>query len=187
MKDKGQYIHDAFEIMFFIVNIVVLPTAVITLWIARRSFEGTESARLATIYMEISSAWTSHRNVASRVYLLNLRDEFNDPNCVNSIKTNSTSPQNYIKNVLLALRQGDRLGHSRRTAILTYLEDLGVLCKKQYVREVDVFDLIASPIKVQVDLLVDYIGHFQTQNPSNYEHAILLFEHAKRYLEAKGA
>jgi hypothetical protein len=136
----------------------------------------------------ISAAWSSPRVVALRMYMLTLRDKFRDPPYHDADKSVATTAPEYVKIVLLALRETDRLRHHQRTFILIFLEDLAVLCKNDYVKDKVIFDFIGAPIVTQMNLLEDYSlalrDPSQTSNssPSSYRNASDLRDRALAFV-----
>lgn len=179
------YFRNFLELVFFIANIILLITAVIALIVARAHAAEVEHARLAAIYMDISALWSSSRVVESRMHILKLRDRFHDPAYSDLLKDRARPAPEYIRLVLNAERSRDRMLHSQHTAILTFLEDIGVLCKKDYVKADDVLDFIASPITLQMELLEHYVLDLQATNPTAYENAVDLRGRAERFLQRR--
>ena len=179
------YIRNLLEIVFFASQILLFITAIVTLLIAKAHAKEAENARTASTYMQIAAIWSSERVVASRMYLLTLRDRYRDKSYQDDLKRKSDSLQSYIKNVLHEDRKNSRLEHSKKVAVLTFLEDIGVLCKRGYVKYEDVIDFIAAPITLQTELLWDYIQDARGYSPasSTYANALLLYERARRYRE----
>jgi hypothetical protein len=68
------------------------------------------------------------------------------------------------------------------TIILSYIEDVGLLCRKRYVRIEDVNDIIGPSIVLQVSLSTIYISEFRRKNKSSakYANAIWLYKRLRK-------
>jgi hypothetical protein len=173
------YFRNLLEVLFFTSNVVLLSIAIVTVIVARFHAKEAENARIASIYMEISSQWSSDKIVDSRMYIITLSDRWKNPEYEDDEKAKSHSVGEYIRRVLESDRKKSRTLHNTNTAILIFMEDLGVLCKKRYVREEDIFDFIASPIILQMELLQNYVENVRKAFPTAYENALALSERAK--------
>jgi hypothetical protein len=181
-------VRDVLEVGAFIGTFLLFAVAGVALIVTRNQLRDAEKARLANVYLQISAAWSLPRVVASRMYMLTLRDNYRDPTYQDADKSVAKTAPEYVKLVLLALRQTDRLGHHRRTFILTFLEDLAVLCKNDYVKDRVIFDFIGAPIVTQMELLEDYIAALRdpsqtsSSSPSSYRNASDLRDRALAFV-----
>jgi hypothetical protein len=172
------------EIFYFIANLLLCIVAIFALTFARRQAIEAENTRKASIYLQISALWSSHRTMSSRMYVIGLSDKFGDPSYMDPIKKEASSAPDYIKRVLLAEQRRSRISHRQKVFIITFLEDLGLLCEKGYVHELDVFEFISTPIVFQVDLLIDYIREF-SHDGVTYSRTLSLHGRAQKFLAAK--
>jgi hypothetical protein len=76
--------------------------------------------------------------------------------------------------------QRDKLEHSL-DSVLSYLEDLGLLCRKGYVDPRDVFDIIGSSIAEIMEMMLPYIQSERENYPSGdtiYANSLWLYREA---------
>jgi hypothetical protein len=192
-------LRNLFELFYFVAGVAVAVIAAWAIYFARQqageaknSREEAEHARIVSIYMQISSLWNSHRIMSSKMYILGLKDKFENDSHTDQDKSATKSSANnsvedYIRRVLVSEQKRDRVRHNQRTAMLTFLEDLGILCARGYVREVDIFEFISPPIVHQINLLSEYITELRKggENSSLYENALALRDNAQKFLDAK--
>jgi len=170
-----------------------LMAAIFAFIIAVRQAREAEKARLAAVYMQISTNWNSPRLIASRTRLQRLQVKFNTYKNMKEGNTQNVD-KNYVKgktvsvylaNTLNVLRDSNAAEYSKYIAVLSFMEELGMLCKRKYVDEDDVFDFMASPITLSYDLFHDYIASIQKDSPANYENAVYLAGRANAFKAAR--
>ena len=88
----------------------------------------------------------------------------------------------HVRDVLLGLKQTGRSALRKHVILLTFFEDLGVLCRKGYVREHDISDLLGSSITFQLALFGPYIHASRltggAENQALYANAIYVYKAA---------
>lgn len=129
----GSYLRNLLELGFFLVNIVVLPAGLAALIIAREHAREAANTRLATIYHQISARYLSKEITESRIEFAKLARQF----------PRGGPP---LHDYLVRLRKENIERYAAVIALIFFFEDVSVLIKKKYVREDDMYMLLASAL-----------------------------------------
>lgn len=173
-----------FELWFMFASGVLVP--LLALWalgFAKRQAVEAENTRIANVYMTITDRWNSEALVRSRMAIWNLHDEYGSVGNANPLKARATGAVDYINLRLIELRSTDRMQYMRHIAILIFLEDLGVLCEKKYIRAEDILEFIAAPICQQMILLAAFIDGQRADDTQCYINALKLRDQAIKFTE----
>jgi hypothetical protein len=183
------YLRNAFEILSFSSGPALFVAAVFAFIIAVRQAKEAENSRLSTVYMGIVDNWNSADLLEARRKIFKLVDLFR-ANRYDVYMAPFTNESEYICYCLWQLSGGKNRDELRSHIILLqFLEDLGLLCYKEYIRKEDVFNFIGSPIETQLGFFRDYIQKSRqnadgTVSLSRYANAIYLY---KAIQEFKGS
>jgi hypothetical protein len=179
----------ALEMGFYLVNMIVLPLGLAALVIARGHAKELENTRQGAVYMSIVDKWNSTLMVTSRKLIYDLRDEYSDKKQQSDHELGDMTQGEYISNVIFALGENRKLmEHREHISVLYYFEDLGILCRKNYIRKDDVYNFIGENITTLVEFLIPYIKAERElaarENPKNpniralYANALYLYNGA---------
>ncbi|HEV2188986.1 MAG TPA: hypothetical protein VGR70_17385 [Stellaceae bacterium] len=122
---------------------------------ARNQFESAEKTRLVSVYLTVSEKWDSDGVAVARRQILGLEDFF---------VTHSTElghfarASEYIHAVLLEFGENSRL-YKNYILLMSYLEDIRLLCRNDYLSIVDVNNIIGEGVTSIVGLLLTHIEH----------------------------
>jgi hypothetical protein len=155
LGEKSRF-RNFWEIAFFVTSSALAISAIFAFFIARSQLHSAENVRLAGVYMEITKRWTSPELTRSRSLLLELLDFFErhraDPGLARF-----ADRRDYICEVLVALKRENKRRFAEHMAIVSFFEDVGMLCRKNYLRKEDVFDFAGAPIVAYADLVLRYL------------------------------
>lgn len=173
------------ELTYYITNstlVVVASGALLVAW--WQSAEARRN-RLATVYLEITKRWSDADLKTSRKLLFELKS-FYDRNAATLPQFGSAAE--YVADFLLHLRRTNPERHSEYVQLLTFLEDLGVLCRQGHIHEHVVLDFICGGIVHYVELTMLHIKLRRrndrvdgTPSLSTYANLIWLYRRAKRH------
>jgi hypothetical protein len=180
----GKGVIRSWELIYHITNSSLMLVAVIALGVAWRQSREAENTRLATVYMNITEQWESVAVASSRMLINKLNENFNNACYTDAHKTLSNNVQEYIEKFLNNLEKSNRSDWRRYTRILAFLEHMGVLCEKGYVKKEDIFGFMASTIIHQVDLSMNYIKAMQVNHSTVYSKTLYLYREAIFYQES---
>ncbi|HET7883248.1 MAG TPA: hypothetical protein VFL55_20345 [Acetobacteraceae bacterium] len=139
----------------------------------------SEAARTASVYMEVSSKWDSETVAGAREFLSSLQQEF-DALAADQRDPRITTPSHYIHQRIQI--QGDEKAYAAFLVVASFIEDIGLLCHKRYVRIEDINDIIGSGLLYQITLMLEQICHERRIAPdparsrSRYAFALWLYE-----------
>jgi len=95
----------------------------------------------------------------SRAKILDLYYEYNQKKQQNLNEVANITDAKYISIFIYNLGKDNKLlEHREYVNILYFFEDLGILCRKGYIRTDDVYNFMGENITVLVDFLIPYIG-----------------------------
>jgi hypothetical protein len=197
----AQIVRGLLELLSFAATAVLAITAIAAISFARaqaeearKGREEAENNRLTGIYMTIAARWNAEDLFQSRLKVLALRDaarqqweqDGHDPRD----EARTAFERGFIRDALLRLKNDYKREELRKyTFILQFLEDVGTLCRNQYIRQNDVFDLIGGPIQVQVECLELYIEEARKpafgDSDTVYANTIYLYRQARMARSAR--
>ena len=180
LGDKSKF-RNYWEIIYFITSSGLAISAVLAFFLARSQLHSAENVRLASVYMEITKRWSTEEMALSRKLLTDLAD-FYERQRERPELQDFTSSAEYIRAVLVELIAHDKFALQKYLAIATFLEDVGVLCRKDYVRADDLFDFIGGAIVRYTKLLLPFMLSAR-QGPhgrSIYANAFWLYRRASQ-------
>ena len=185
-----------FEIMSFISTAVAVPgVAIWAVFFAKKQAIEAERARLAAVYLEVTKRWGEDDLILSRRLFQEAKRKF--------IKNQSTDLlgfpvvggpfylcSEYIAYCFMSMRRTNRDKLFPYIRILTYFEDLGVLCRQGYIRKEIILDFISGTIIEIIDLAIDYIKAYRRLNQppgepdtASYANLLWLYRQAKLFEE----
>jgi hypothetical protein len=141
-----------------------------------------EAARTASIYVEVSTKWDSQEIATARDALEQLEKDYVAlPTAAQTPHIPSASHHIWHKiNV-----DHDENAYDAFIVVASFIEDIGLLCQKQYVRIDDINDIIGSGLLYQIGLLLEQIRHERRTAPdlsrarSRYAFALWLYSELK--------
>jgi hypothetical protein len=170
------------EIVSYISSSVVVLVAALAFFVARHQLRSAEHVRLASVYMDISKRWSSAELVRSRA-LITALSEFYDRRRADPAFAAYAARGDYIKAVLLDLLAGDKVRLHEYIVIAAFFEDVGVLCRRDYVRADDLFDFLGGPIERYLEDLLPFILAVRGDGEKGraiYANALWLYRAVKR-------
>lgn len=182
LGDKSRF-RNFWEIVYFVANSVFAVTGLFAILVARGQLIAAENVRLATVYMDVSKRWmtddvllTSRRTIGSLIdfYLANRnRPDFQPFPDMGA----------YFRAVLEHCMASDRLKLRDYLGIVNFFEDVGLLCRKHYVRREDLFDLLGASVVYYMTPMLPFILALKQDSPAGggiYANALWLFRHARQ-------
>lgn len=186
------------EVLSFVSTAFLVPVAAFwAISFARKQAAEAERSRLAAVYLEITKRWVDADLAGSRRLLQQAKQKFrNTPGQDFSgdaiTETLNNDVADYIRYCLTALRGKDLSKFGEYVRILTFYEDLGVLCRQGYVSKDVILDFIGLTIVDIVDLCALYIRAARRRHSADgtpeeavYANLIWLYREAKRFEPAQ--
>jgi hypothetical protein len=170
------------EIVSYIANSVVVLIAALAFFVAQHQLRSAEHVRLASVYMDISKRWSSAELIRSRALLTELSEFYDRRRTAGDLAAYKTRAD-YIKAVLLDLLAGDKIRLHDYITIAAFFEDVGVLCRRDYVRADDLFDFLGGPIERYLEDLLPFIVAVRGDGDKGraiYANALWLYRAVKR-------
>lgn len=126
---------------------------------ARSQFESAEKTRLVSVYLTVSEKWDSDGVAAARRQIIGLEDFFT---AHATQLSHFRGASEYIHAVLLECGENSRL-YKDYIVLMSYLEDIGLLCRNDYLSIVDVNNIIGEGVTSIVGLLLSHIEYERTE------------------------
>lgn len=121
-----------------------------------------EAARTASIYVEVSTKWNSQEVATARDTLERLEKVY--VALPAAAKTpNIPSASHHIWHKINV--EHDEAAYDAFIVVASFIEDIGLLCQKEYVRIDDINDIIGSGLLYQIGLLLEQIRHERRTAP----------------------
>jgi hypothetical protein len=121
-----------------------------------RSQVVAEGIPVSAIHLGIICKWDSTEIHAARIRIAELVASYEALGEPDRLAAGSVGT--YVRDAIVALDQNP-MQQSRYTIIIRFFDELGLLCRKGYVREPDIFDFIGESISRQMAYLASYIDH----------------------------
>jgi hypothetical protein len=179
-ENRANPVRNALEMLFFFVSIIVLPTGLFALLVARHHSKiaseharQVESTRLGSVYMTVVDAWDSQQMVNSRKLMLDLSKQY----AVDQAGERGKQGLICLGKHLYDLGQHDLLKFREYNVTLQFFENIGILCQRQYILESDVFEIFGGHIIHLTELFMPYIK-LEREAVGNAEEAKTLYANA---------
>jgi hypothetical protein len=181
------------EIANFLSGPLLAAIALVAFGVAWWQLREARRTRMASVYTEITKRWVESDLIASRrkfqeakrKYQTNPGIDAGDKPIAGALHADCPA---YIGYYLVNLWDLDRAKLVEYLRILTFFEDLGVLCRLGYLKREIVLDFIGGSIIEYVELAIPYIKWARHKNPSAgkpdeavYANLIWLYKKAKRF------
>jgi hypothetical protein len=183
-----------FEILSFVSTAFLVPGAAFwAISFARKQAAEAERSRLASVYLELTKRWVDADLTSSRRLLQQAKQKFRtarNQDFSGQVITDTVNDDlaSYIGYCLVKLRGSDLSKFGEYVKILTFFEDLGVLCRQGYVSEDVILDFIGLTVIEIVELTADYIRTSRRRHSSDgkvdeavYANLIWLYREAKKF------
>lgn len=180
------------ELLYFISNLGLLGVAAYAVRFARHQAITSEHSQLSNVYMQITAQWWEPEFIRSRSLLTVLIREAEStepgamPEAVNAFLKQKRVPPTAAPEAPggTEARAEPAPSHADYLQIMRFFEDVGLLCRKEYVRKEDVFDFIAASIQYYISALLPHIlflrrDHFKSQ--TIYANALWLHQECRGY------
>jgi hypothetical protein len=199
--EHGSHIggHDILENAFFIANTIVAIATPFILLFAIRQFQLTENTSRASVYLELGKRYHdddiryARQRIAKieRDHKVQLEEWLNiwQGGRCSTTSTTGQSLQAYAQCEMMKLRAENAPDYrnpseySKIIIILSFLEDLGVLYKNNYVAKKDIVNLMYGTISTTEKVLRDHIIWLRKDAGSDkyYANMLTLVKDAKNY------
>jgi hypothetical protein len=143
------YVRNSLELVYFLANSVVALVAVYAVRFAKQQSKEAENARLANIYTTIEARWAGPDIKVSRMYFRNLINEY----CKDGKTLDLVEFPRFINEELHKISRSDSKTYMDAMAIIDFIEYLGMLEDKKYLRIDDLEPLIGE-VLIQYDNFV---------------------------------
>lgn len=169
-------VHDLLEELSFVAIVLAAVIGAVALYVAdsqlrafvrlSRDFGAqirqAEAARTASIYVEVSTKWDSEEVATARDALERLEKDYL------ALPAAAKTPDipsacHYIWRKINA--DHDEAAYDAFIVVASFIEDIGLLCQKEYVRIDDINDIIGSGLLYQIGLLLEQIRHERRMAP----------------------
>lgn len=150
------HFRDVAELASFCATAIVPLVAVIAGWVAFRQFQAAETTRLVSVYMAISEKWEADGIARARRHLFQY-DTFWEKHRA-QLSAFQTSAH-YIHAVLLDTGEEAKLLFRDYVVLMSYLEDIGLMCSKGYLSKSDVSNFMGNAIVSVIALLIPQIEY----------------------------
>jgi hypothetical protein len=174
-----------FELLNLLSGPALVGIAIIAGFVAYFQFNEAKRTRTAEVYMRIVEVWNSAENVTTRKLLYDLAREFENANQnTNDVQFNLERAA-YICDKIAEIGKNDQLKERNYLLILYLFEDLGILCRKKYIKKEDMLDFIGEHIITIVEFHLPYIKKArkeymdETMGNALYANAVYLYRLAK--------
>ncbi|HZK91808.1 MAG TPA: hypothetical protein VFC56_16830 [Stellaceae bacterium] len=161
------------ELVSFCATAIVPVIAVVGGWVAYRQFQAAETTRLVSVYMAISEKWDSDgiREARRRIYQFQSFWEAHRTELVHY-----PDAAQYLHALLLESGETSRL-YRDYLLLMSYLEDIGLMCESDYLRIADVNNFIGQGIMSTLGLLLPQIIYERrdTKDAALYANALQLY------------
>ena len=180
-------LRDVAELVSFCATIATPFVAIGAGWIAFRQFQAAEKqfqaaekTRLVSVYMSIAEKWDSDGIAAARRQLYQLEEFWKSHHA--TVLAGHPSAPDYIRAVLA---DGGETSKTYRNYILlmSYLEDIGLLCESKYLDIADISNIIGYGISEIIRLLLPQIEFERSgttadvgEPAAHYANALLLYK-----------
>jgi hypothetical protein len=171
------------EVIYFLTNSFVAAATIVALFFARvqirhlrkQNREATR-ARKAEMYLDISKQWDSSKIVKARNDLYEL-DEFFEKHKTRILGQNINDRADYFRYVLTAAEKHDDI-YTAYIAVSSFTEDIGLLCRRKYVRLKDINDIIGDGLRETIGMVIGQIVAERRQDgaQSYYAQTLWLYE-----------
>jgi hypothetical protein len=147
-------LRNGLELTSFAATTGLLVTALLAVLFTLDQIEEAQNARLADVYMTIVERFNSQEQVNSRKLFYELRKSFKQLNPALAGDEFAAKQALYVSQALADLGTTDPMKEREYLVALYLFEDLGILCRKNYVKKDDIFDLFGDHvISIMTDLL----------------------------------
>jgi hypothetical protein len=190
LDDGGKHVNflrNALELASFTATTGLLLTALLAVLFTMDQIEEAQNARLADVYMTIVERFNSEEQVKSRKMFYELRRAFKQLNPGLTGAEFAAKQAAYVSEAVAQLGETDPMKERDYLVSLYFYEDIGILCRKDYVKKDDIFDLFGDHIiSIMTDLL-PYIKNARSEYDDSvmsdavYANAAYLFAEATQH------
>jgi hypothetical protein len=149
---EGNYFRNGFELAFFAASSVFSLVAIYAIKFARQQSKEAENSRLASIYTAIEARWSGGDIKVSRIHFHDLINEYRKT----GKPLDSVEFPAFISAKLHKMSISDPKKYIETISIIDFLEYLGMLETKKYLRIADLEPLIGEVV-IQYD---NFVGHY---------------------------
>lgn len=182
LGDKSRF-RNFWEIVYFVANSVFAVTGLFAILLARGQLLAAENVRLASVYMDITKRWTTDELLLTSRRTIGVLIDFYLANKARLEFQRFPDMGSYFRAVLEHCMDSDRLKLRDYLAIINFFEDVGLLCRKKYVRHDDLFDFLGASIVYYMTPVLPFILALKRESPAGggtYANALWLFRLARQ-------
>jgi hypothetical protein len=147
IENTGEDPHTQLETFYFVANVSLPFIAVIGGVVAYWQLKEAKNSRRGEIYMTIVERWNAKESVENRKLFIELTKTFPSSNSPSRKVETRLRRSEFVRDEI-AKMESDPLEERKYLETLFFFEDLGILCRKNYIREEDMFDFIGDHILV---------------------------------------
>lgn len=182
LGDKSRF-RNFWEIVYFVANSIFAVTGLFAILLARGQLVAAENVRLASVYMDITKRWTTDELLLTSRRTIGVLVDFYLANKARPELQRYPDMGAYFRAVLEDCMASDRLKLRDYLAIVNFFEDVGLLCRKQYVRHEDLFDFLGASIVYYMAPMLPFILALKRGSSAGggiYANALWLFRLARQ-------